>query len=232
MTTIEDARAIAGSAPWLARASAEFRTAVLERCILQRFAAHETIYAVGDGPGGLHCVVTGSMRVSISSAESGPYFAHIMRPGTWIGEGPLISGQPRLVGVSAGRPSEILLLPLPAIQAILDANPIGWRSIALLSLTNLQTAILAANDLMIRDDTQRLVATLLRLAGRRHSSQTEAREPEVDLSQEDLAAMTNLARSTTSAILKRLADDGLITLDYRRIVLTKSDDLRALVMRD
>ena len=229
MTTLEAARALAGRSPWLTEAPAAFRQSVLERCILQHFDPHQVIYGVGDGPGGIHCLIAGSVRISVASAESGPFFAHLMRPGTWIGEGPLITRQPRLVGLSTGSHSDVLLLPLPAIQSILDMHPVGWHAIAMLTFANLQTAVLALNDLMIRDDTQRLVATLLRLSGHRFVSLSEAEPIELDMSQEDLATMANLARSTTLAILHRLAEAELIHLDYRHIVILQPERLRRML---
>lgn len=199
---------------------------------MQHFEAQQVIYGVGDGPGGIHCLISGSVRVSVASAESGPFFGHLMRPGTWIGEGPLITRQPRLVGLSAGRRSEVLLLPLPTIQSLLEAHPAGWHAIAMLTFVNLQTAVLALNDLMIRDDTKRLAATLLRLSGHRFVSPAEAEPIELDMSQEDLATMANLARSTTLAILHRFVEAELIRLDYRHIVILEPERLRRMLMRD
>lgn len=232
MTTLDAARELAGRSAWLAGAEPRFRRAVLERCVLQHFEPQQVIYAVGDGPGGIHCLVSGSVRVSLASAESGPFFGHLMRPGTWIGEGPLITRQPRLVGLSAGRRSEVLLLPLPAIQSLLETYPAGWQAIAMLTFVNLQTAVMALNDLMIRDDTKRLVATLLRLSGHRFVSPAESEPIALDLSQEDLGTMANLARSTTLAILHRLAEAELIRLDYRHIVVLEPERLRRMLKKD
>lgn len=229
MTTLEAARAIASREGWLTLTPAAFRQAVLERCQLLHLDAGTRLYSVGDGPGGVYCVITGVLRVTIAPGDEGPFFAHLMQPGLWIGEGPALSGQPRLVGLSAGRVSEVLHLPLPALNAIVDSVPAAWRCIGGLSVLNLQMAIGVVNDLMIRDDGKRCIATLLRLGGCRLPTPSRAPPVAVDASQEDLATMANLARSTVSAILKRLQAQGLVALDYRRVVILQPDRLRALL---
>ncbi|HWJ71645.1 MAG TPA: Crp/Fnr family transcriptional regulator [Kaistia sp.] len=232
MTSIEAAREIAIRDTWLREAPESFRRAVIERCVLQRFDPSQVIYSVGDGPGGIYCLISGSVRVSVASAEDGPFFAHIMQPGIWIGEGPLISRGPRVVGLSAGRLSEVLLLPLPAIQSILESQPIGWKAVARLTFDHVNTALTGLNDLMIRDDRRRLIATLLRLGGCRLAPGLDPVPPPIDLSHEDLAAMANLSRTTVAAILHELNEAELVELTYRRVILREPDRLRALLTHD
>ncbi|SHE56335.1 cAMP-binding domain of CRP or a regulatory subunit of cAMP-dependent protein kinases [Kaistia soli DSM 19436] len=232
MTSIERAREIAISDTWLREAPESFRRAVIERCMLQRFEPSQVIYSPGDGDGGIYCLISGSVRVSVASADDGPFFAHIMQPGIWIGEGPLISRAPRVVGLSAGRQSEVLLLPLPAIQSILESQPIGWKAVARLTFDHLQTAMTALNDLMIRDDRRRMIATLLRLGGCRLAPGPDPVPTPIDLSHEDLAVMANLARSTAATILHGLAQADLVELAYRRVILREPDRLRALLAHD
>ena len=227
MTTIEAARDIVGREGWLSLVPAWFRQTVFERTILQRYQAGEGLYAVGDGPGGIYGLVSGSVRVTIAPGDEGPFFAHLMQPGIWIGEGPALSGQPRLVGLSAGRDSEVLHLPLAAIHAIVEATPAAWRFIGALALVNTQLSIGIINDLMIRDDTKRFIATLLRLGGCRQSLPVRTPPIAVDASQEELGTMANLARTTVSLILKRLEAAELVALDYRRVIILQPDRLRA-----
>ncbi len=229
MTTFETARDIVTREGWLSLMPASFRQSVLERCVMQRFAAGEGIYQVGDGPGGIYGLVSGSVRITIAPGDEGPFFAHLMQPGIWVGEGPALSGQPRLVGLSAGRDSEVLHLPLAAIHALVEAQPAVWRFIGALALINVQMAIGVVNDLMIRDDAKRFIATLLRLGSCRLASPARTPPIPVDASQEELGTMSNLARTTVSALLKRLEAAGLVATDYRRVIILQPDRLRAML---
>lgn len=226
---ISEARSVAMDHGWLSLTHPAFRMAVLERSALQAFSAGETIYCVGDPPGGLYGLILGSVGVSIAPGERGPYLAHFARPGTWLGEGPLITGGPRQVGLTATRACHVLHLPLHAFQEIVAEDPTCWRYVALLTSIHLGTAIGAADDLMIRDHVQRFIAILLRLGGCRLASPQNAAAIEFHVSQEDIAVMANVARTTAGAILRRLAKHGHIDLSYSRVRILAPDALRKML---
>ena len=87
----------------------------------------------------------------------------------------------------------------------------------------------AADDLLIRDHVKRSVAVLLRLAGCRYRTPDGATATEVDVSQEDFAAMTNLARTTAGAVLRNLEASGCLEVSYRRVRILAPDALRAML---
>jgi DNA-binding MarR family transcriptional regulator len=81
---------------------------------------------------------------------------------------------------------------------------------------------------MRRDSKQRLVSLLLRLAGCRTAGHSLFMH-EVDASQEDLAAISNLARTTVIGILNQLEEARLVERRYRRLRIANPDALRALI---
>ncbi|MGC2204256.1 MAG: helix-turn-helix domain-containing protein [Stellaceae bacterium] len=87
----------------------------------------------------------------------------------------------------------------------------------------------AADDRMIRDHVKRCIAVLLRLGGCRQSSLPDPPPIEIDLSQEDIAFMSNVARTTAGAVLRKLEAMGLLEQSYRRIRILAPDALRAML---
>ena len=65
---------------WLSFTPPPFRQIVLERCKLQNFMAGDTIYSVGDPPGGMFGLVRGMFALSFAPGERGPYIGHFGRP--------------------------------------------------------------------------------------------------------------------------------------------------------
>jgi CRP-like cAMP-binding protein len=227
MTTLDRAHAIVARQGWLSFPPPPFRQTVLNRCLLEKFNAGATIYSVGDPPGGMYGLVAGKFAISIAPGEGGPYVGHFAQPGTWFGEAAAFTEQPRRIGLAATRDSEILHLPLPAIREIVAADPGAWRWFGLASIAHVDTAVGGADDLLIRDHVKRFVAVLLRLGGCRYATPPGAGSIEIDVNQEDLAAMTNLARTTAGALLRRLQAAGHIEVGYRSIILRAPDALRA-----
>jgi len=195
----------------------------------EHFKAGTHVYSIGDEPGGIFGLVSGGLSVSIAPGERGPYIAHFAAPGTWFGEGSAITRQPRRIGLTATRDSDLLHLPLHAIDEIVRRDPSAWRLFALVTIAHLDVAIGGSDDLMIRDHVQRFVAVLLRLGSCRRVSPEDGRAVEVDMNHEDLAYMANIARTTAGVILRKLEADGHLALSYRRIKILAPDALRAML---
>jgi CRP/FNR family transcriptional regulator, cyclic AMP receptor protein len=214
---------------WLSQTPPSFQHEVLDRCQLRHFASGEFIYSVGDPPGGMFGLASGALDVSIAPNERGPYFTHVARQGTWFGEAAAFTGQPRRVGLAAARDSELLHLPLHGIDEIVGKDPGAWRFFALVTIGHLDVTIGAHDDLMIRDHVKRCIAVLLRLGGCRQASPTGSIPIEVDASQDDIALMSNVARTTAGTVLRKLEAMGHLEQSYRRIHILAPDGLRAML---
>src|SRR5271166_2420831 len=225
MPTLPQAHAIVSREGWLSYAPPPFRETVLARCKLDALKAGATIYSVGDPPGGMYGLVRGNFALSIAPGERGPYVAHFARPGTWFGEAAAFTEQPRRIGLAVTRDSKVLHLPLPAIREVVTADPGAWRFFGLASIAHIDTAIGGADDLLIRDHVKRSVAVLLRLGGCRYQTPQSAQPIEVDVSQEDFAAMTNTARTTAGSVLRTLESSGYVKVSYRRVSILAPDKL-------
>jgi CRP-like cAMP-binding protein len=177
----------------------------------------------------MYGLVSGAFSVSVVQGERGPYFAHFFRPGDWFGEGPAISGRPRIVGLSAVRDTELLYLSLGAVDEILRERPSSWRMFGALTLGKLETAMWAIDDLMIRNSLKRFIAVLLRLGGCRAATPPEPLPIVVYSSQEDLAAMANVSRARANEILRRLERAGHLSQSYRRVEILAPDRLRSML---
>jgi CRP-like cAMP-binding protein len=228
MLPLETARKIAVTHGWLSLTPPPFQNAVLQRCRLQSCKAGQTIYMVGDPPGGMYGLVSGGLGVTIAPGERGPYFGHLARPGTWFGEAAAMTRQPRRVGLTATRDAELLHLPLSKIDEIVSEDPSAWRMFALVTLGHLDMAIGACDDLMMRDHVKRCVAILLRLGGCRHVS-APATLIDIDLSHDDIATLANVARTTAGSVLRSLEKAGQIEQSYRRIRILAPDALRDML---
>ena len=210
---------------WLSQTPNSFQRAVLERCLLERFETGTPIYSIGDEPGGMYGIVSGSLAISVAPREMGPYTAHFAMPGFWLGEAAAFTRQSRRVGVTATRDSVLLHLPLRAIDEIVARDPSAWRLFGLSTIEHLDNAIGAADDLMIRDHVKRFVAVLLRLGDCRLATPSNGRPIEIDINHEDIAYMANVARTTAGTILRELETDGHLALSYRRISILAPDAL-------
>ena len=229
MLDLKGARQAAGEIGWLGLTPPAFRDSVLERTALRAMKAGETLHYVGDDAIGMYGVVAGRLRVNISAEDHGPYLVYLMRPGAWFGEGPSVTGGPRILTPSAAVDTQLLFVPLGGLHEIVLRNPAYWRFFFIPLLEHTEIALGALSDLMLRDHTKRLVASLLRLAGSRTGQPKPRGKIEIEASQEEIAIMANVARTTANSVLRKLAKDGLIEVGYGQVTLLSASRLRAMI---
>ena len=203
---------------WLSLCEPSFADVLLGKGRVQVLEVCEPLFHPGDPSTGLFGVLTGGLGVSFVVPEFGPSMAHLALPGAWFGEMALVR-RARTTGVQATRPSRVVFIATRDIEALVLQDPRWWTSMALLAVLNGQLAMGVAYDLMLRDPQQRCVATLLRLAGFRHGTPRPMGPVELDLTQSDLAHMTNMSRNSIGAILRGLRDSKLIDVDYGQLII-------------
>lgn len=223
---LADFRKVAAASPWLAKAPASFRDAVLARCYQRHYEDGEFIQSAIDDAGGLYGIVRGTVRLMLTAVDHGPYCGHLLGVGSWAGEGPAIAGGTRLVSLVSSGESTLLWLSRPAITEIAALDDGHWRHFVALMSANLDLALGAIADLMLRDHRKRLIASLLRVAGRRSESPPGDPPVTVPLTQSELATMANVTRTTAGATLRALERAGWLTVAYGRVTLLASERLR------
>jgi CRP/FNR family transcriptional regulator, cyclic AMP receptor protein len=230
MASIEQAYEVVARQGWLSTTPPSFRQQVLDQTQLQDLKAGVRIYSVGDPPGGMYGLVSGGLGISIAPGERGPFLAHFAQPGTWLGEAAAFTERPRQIGLTVTRDTQMLHLPLHSIREIVTRDPGAWRFFGLAAIAHNSVAIGAADDLLIRDHVKRFIAVLLRLGGCRLHTLPESAPIEIDVSQDDLAALANLSRTTAGSILRRFSTAGQLEVSYRRIRILAPDALRAMLV--
>jgi len=212
---------------WLSQMPVDFRTAILSNCVWQNYEAGASLFAAGDPPGGIFGIADGSVGTSTLLGAPDSPMVHIGRRGFWSGMGSLLSGEPRRMSAFAITEALIANVPLPALQALLSENPEWWQHIGQMALSSIDIIGNGFADMMIRDSGRRCAAILLRLCECRFNDATDVSR-EVMVTQDEIADMANLSRSTVNTILRRLVKQRLIELRYRSIIVVETKRLRKL----
>ena len=210
---------------WLSRCPSDFQQALLAAGRNQSFAAKQFVYHIADPPAGIFGVAKGAFAL-ISAAERGePQLGHLVRPGGWFGEGPLLTGKPRRVAAQARLAGEVLALPIEKVARLCAANAAWHRHFAALAFENLSIAVGIITDLQLRRSEARLAAVLLRAAG--CTVLTPRREPlPVPLSQGELGEMATVSRQVVNASLRQWQAAGWISVRYGEVVVIDVERLQ------
>lgn len=202
---------------WFGRAPKAFRDAVLARCEWRTCAAGQPVYHAVDESADLLGIANGTVEVYSRFAQGDNPLLHLLHEGFWLGTGTVLSGEAPRVTVVARTETLLARVSTRAVQALLDTQPQWWRVLGRSALEYGDIAISAYADLCVPDTDCRCARTLLRLGGLRYPRRTRSERREVPVTQEELAALVNVSRTTLVQVLRRLERQGLIAQGYRTV---------------
>lgn len=223
---IAEASTVLRQGGWLSRTPVAFQDAILERCVWQYIEAGAALTHGGDREGGMYGIGQGSVDVTPATGPADLPVTHIGRAPYWFGILPVVSHAPRAVSIATRSQCLAAVVPQPALDALLAARPEWWQLLAMQALEHFSLAAQIASDLLIPDSRRRCIAVLLRETGHRVG---DVPCPQIDIGQDELAAMANMSRQTASTVLRDLAAQGLIELGYRTLTVRDASQLRALL---
>jgi CRP-like cAMP-binding protein len=153
----------------------------------------------------------------------------MLRPGDWFGTMPVLLERSRRVTALARIDVDLLRVPGDELRALLRRRPEWVAEIGRDAVHYMDLGMQIAADLLIRDASARCAANLLRLAGRRWTSCSDADLPsEIPASQTELAMLCNVSRNTFSRVVQEFSSRGLVTLNYRSLTVNNPARLRVV----
>ncbi len=197
---------------WLSERSEAFRSALLDGARRRRYAEGEAVYRYGDTAQGLYGVIDGAVTITIPADDGQEFTANREGQGFWIGDLAMLSNQTRLITVIAHAPTEMLVIPTPHIQRILQEKPVFYREFYALNHANTELALRLLANLAVASADRRLILRLLMFEER-----LDAGDGWIDVGQENLAAMVAVSVPTLQRKLRSLGEAGLIEQGYGRI---------------
>lgn len=203
---------------WLSVQPADFRQAVVKNGRLLRFEAGQPIFLEGDEGGGIYGILSGTIGCEVTSRLSGPTLVHIMQPGWWFGEGPMLFHRRRTLSFVTIEPAALLLVALQAIRGLETEGASTTRRFGQIAELAAMLAIEAGSELLIRDARQRLAAVLLRITAVLEGV-IPANAQGFRITQSQVAEMSNMSRHHANVALLELQAGGYIALGYGRIAV-------------
>lgn len=180
----------------------------------------------GDTPRHWYGAIDGLLKWSVSHADGRSVTLGGLSTGSWFGEGTLMRGAPRSADIIALRPSRVALMPAETFDW-LRAHDRSFVDFLLRQINERMQWFLgnfAAQHLL---DTDSNVARAL--AGLFHPWLHPGSDPHLRVSQEEIANLSGLSRQRCNAALRRLAEAGVIEIEYGGIKVIDVERLRERV---
>jgi len=199
---------------WLAEQPAGLRDWVAGVGRWRSLASGQVLYEAGETGTGLYGLAAGRLDITFPSIVDEPVAVHRAEPGFWIGDLALLAETERLVSVHAGSDARLLAVPGAAIRAHLDRHPEHWRCFYALTHRNMAVALGLLGEALALPPAARVARRLLQLADDAGV---------VVGTQEQLAGLVGVTRTTVKRALKQLVAEGAIETGYRSLKITRRD---------
>lgn len=220
-----------GAVGWLSQQPEAFRNVLLPEGRVLRIESGEAVYREGDPGGSIYGVIVGGIGAIIGPPLLSPRLGHIVRPGSWFGVGPILSGGGRSMEFRSTEPSMLLMIPSAAIQKLGERDPETLRRLGALANNGFDMAVRVAAELLIPVSARRVAAVLLRVAATKTPGE-QAEAQDTVLSQVQLAEMSNMSRNLVNVALGKFKANGWLQTRYNCVRIVNREALASFAYAD
>ncbi len=184
------------------------------------------LFAAGDPCDRVFALLTGSVKLSVAGPGGKSCLLHIVEAGEVVDESALLGERAYRTAAEVMESASLVIAPTQSVLSELESRPQLWRELAPLLRTRLRNLEDQLQWVSFLEVEQRVAKLLLRWAD--GQGRSLGGEPQLRLSQKDLADMIGATRETTSTALNRLRREGCIALGRRSIVVISVEKLRLM----
>ncbi|MBL8189484.1 MAG: Crp/Fnr family transcriptional regulator [Acidobacteria bacterium] len=199
--------------------------ALAERAVERRLNRNEVLFFAGDEAAGLFVIAQGALRAFREGVDGREQVIHVERAGATIAELPVFDDKPYPSTVAAEEDSTVLFLSKRDVKSLCMTHPeIALAGLKLLA-GRLRKCAELVEALSLREVDQRLARWLLTEARARGKRTSDGLELDLVLTNQQIAARIGSVREVVSRALTRLQQNGLISVEGRRVVIQQEATL-------
>lgn len=199
------------------------QTALAGIAEVRNYAKGQDIFIAGEVAQGFFSVATGKVRIYQTSFSGKEHILHVFGPGEVFAEVAVFAGSAYPANAQALEDSAFLFFPRDRFRKLITDDPdMALKMLGLLSM-RLRQFVRKIEDLSLREVPARLASHLLLLQAESHKRQLP-----LGLPKGQLAAYLGTIPETLSRVLRRLTDDGIITVTGSAVEIIDSARLEAI----
>lgn len=205
----------------------EEKRIVTDNFRIHHFKKNQTIYAEGEDPECLWCLLKGKVKKSKEGIGGRVQILRLLRPVQYFGYRAFFADEKYVSSASAFEPSTLGAIPLSIVSELIHRNiNLAWFFIRDLSrnLGGSDTKIVNLTQKHIRGRLADALIVLIEHYGYEEDGSTLR----IYMAREDLANLSNMTTSNAIRTLTAFVNEKLIVVDGRRIRIINENQLRKI----
>jgi CRP/FNR family cyclic AMP-dependent transcriptional regulator len=215
---LEQARLLLADCTLFSSLSADERSEIAARARIRSLEAGETVFAAGAPGNHMMALLSGNIRISISSADGKELLLAIIQPGEVFGELTVLDGKVRSADAVAETPCMLAMLYRQDILSFFEKNPSAWPKLIEVLCQRLRRTNQAFAEVALLQLPVRLARALLRVADAPAGS-ASAEMARTRFSQRELASMVGGTRESVNRCLRNWQRSGIVAIADGSIIV-------------
>lgn len=198
---------------------------------LCRYAKHatlkrgSTIFSKGDAGNSLVAVISGTVKISISSPDGRTAILNLIGPGEIFGEVALLDGQARTADATANTNCEIFVIDRREFLPFVRSQPALAMKFIELLCARLRWTSDQVEQVILQDLPGRLASALIRLTERHRPAEGGLT---IVITQQEISEMVGMTRESINKQLRAWAARSWVRLEHGAIVVLDVEALQEL----
>lgn len=217
-TALEQAHRLLGNCTLFSGLSADERAEITGRAHIRSLAAGETVFATGAAGDQMMALLSGTIRISVSSVDGRELLLAIIQPGEVFGELTVLDGKERSADAIAETPCTLAILHRHDVLSFFERNPSAWPKLVDVLCQRLRRTNVVFAEVALLQLPVRLAKAMLRLL----DLQTGSAPPQpamIRFSQRELANMVGGTRESVNRCLRSWHRDGIVQMTEGSIII-------------
>ena len=184
-----------------------------------------SIFSKGDPGNSLVAVISGTVKISVSSPDGRSAILNLIGPGEIFGEVAVLDGQARTADATANTNCEIFVIDRREFLPFVQSQPALAMKFIELLCARLRWTSDQVEQVILQDLPGRLASALIRLT-ERHKPAQGGRT--IAVTQQEISEMVGMTRESINKQLRAWAARKWVRLEHGAIVVLDAEPIQAL----
>ncbi len=213
------------SSPWFKELPEQGRRQLSRAAKIKKYSKKSFVFQSGDTDTDIYCVISGSLRLGVTSSIGQEFAFTDFNQGSWFGETTLSAEGSRLLDVHVLENSTILVIPRKVVLSVGEEFPIMYRNIFVDHTYKARGLYRLLAGILFYPLSARLAGRLLEQA-QLHGVQTEQGvRLDISLSQSDFAHLVMGSRPRVNKVFGEWRDRNIVVMDNGKYLIKDLDAL-------
>ena len=185
------------------------------------------LYTIGDSCCDVFCILSGRVRLLLSSELGQEFAINDLEPEAWLGEQFLANDLPTALDARIAESADVLVIPRPVVLAVGQRHPQMYKNLFEQGHLRWRGVMRLLVGMAFYPLRNRLAGRFLALIEEHGQASAEGVYLDVHLSQNDFAQLSVGSRQRINKIISEWRDLGIIDLEANRYLIRDTSALEA-----